>query len=118
MSIGAERWNLRDGSQIVIESPATVIKKKRESETEILFPYGATLFASTMGQLAGNHFLPIVEGRGFASADDKRAPRVAVINQAFARRCWPTGGAVGRTTPFDAGAPRLPGLPVAAGFEF
>ena len=36
-AIGAERWNLRDGSEIVIESPATVIKKKRESETEILF---------------------------------------------------------------------------------
>src|SRR5581483_3430855 len=25
------------------------------SETEILFPYGATRFASKMGQLAGNH---------------------------------------------------------------
>jgi transmembrane sensor len=36
-SIGAERWNLRDGSEIVIENPATVIKKKRESESEILF---------------------------------------------------------------------------------
>jgi hypothetical protein len=33
------------------------------SETEILFPYGATLFASKMGQLAGNHFATIDTGR-------------------------------------------------------
>jgi hypothetical protein len=33
------------------------------SETEILFPYGATCFASKLGQLAGNHFLTITEGR-------------------------------------------------------
>lgn len=32
------------------------------SETEILFPYGATCFASKMGQLAGNHFLTITQG--------------------------------------------------------
>lgn len=32
------------------------------SETEILFPYGSTSFASKMGQLAGNHFITIVEG--------------------------------------------------------
>jgi Protein of unknown function (DUF3830) len=29
------------------------------SEVEILFPYGATCFASKMGQLAGNHFATI-----------------------------------------------------------
>jgi Protein of unknown function (DUF3830) len=32
------------------------------SETEILLPYGGVRFASKMGQLAGNHFLTIVEG--------------------------------------------------------
>jgi len=33
------------------------------SETEILFPYGATRFASKLGQLAGTHFLTVIEGR-------------------------------------------------------
>jgi Protein of unknown function (DUF3830) len=32
------------------------------SETEILFPYGPTCFASKLGQLAGNHFLTVIEG--------------------------------------------------------
>ena len=32
------------------------------SETEILVAYGPTRFASKAGQLAGNHFLTIVEG--------------------------------------------------------
>ncbi|MDP9311223.1 MAG: DUF3830 family protein [Chloroflexota bacterium] len=38
------------------------------SETEILFPYGSACFASKMGQLAGNHFLTIVEGREHMAA--------------------------------------------------
>ena len=33
------------------------------SETEILFPYGSTAFASKAGPLAGNHFATIEEGR-------------------------------------------------------
>ncbi|HOI76153.1 MAG TPA: DUF3830 family protein [Methanofastidiosum sp.] len=33
------------------------------SETEILIPYGSTCFSSKMGQLAGNHFLTIIEGK-------------------------------------------------------
>ena len=32
------------------------------SETEILFPYGATAFASKAGALAGNHFATVTEG--------------------------------------------------------
>jgi Protein of unknown function (DUF3830) len=33
------------------------------SETEILLAYGNVHFASKVGQLAGNHFLTIIEGR-------------------------------------------------------
>lgn len=33
------------------------------SETEIILAYGSCCFASKMGQLAGNHFLTVVEGR-------------------------------------------------------
>jgi hypothetical protein len=32
------------------------------SETEILLPYGGCMFSSIVGQLAGNHFLTVVEG--------------------------------------------------------
>src|ERR671937_2467047 len=32
------------------------------SETEILFPYGSTSFASKAGPLAGNHFATVLEG--------------------------------------------------------
>ena len=32
------------------------------SETEILFVYGSSRFASKMGQLAGNHFLTVEQG--------------------------------------------------------
>ena len=32
------------------------------SETELIFAYGGVQFASKMGQLAGNHFLTVVEG--------------------------------------------------------
>jgi hypothetical protein len=33
------------------------------SETEIILAYGSCCFASKMGQLAGNHFLTVVEGK-------------------------------------------------------
>ena len=34
-----------------------------QSETELLFPYGACSFASKAGPLAGNHFATVVDGR-------------------------------------------------------
>jgi len=43
------------------------------SETEILLAYGAVNFASKLGQLAGNHFLTIVEGLDQLPTLGKRA---------------------------------------------
>jgi hypothetical protein len=42
------------------------------SETEIIMAYGACRFASKMGQLAGNHFLTIVQGREQLAALGKK----------------------------------------------
>ena len=40
--------------------------------------------------------LRIVEGRGFDDRDSLESPRVAVVSQAFAKRFWPDGTAVGK----------------------
>ncbi len=41
------------------------------SETEILFVYGSSCFASKMGQLAGNHFLTLEQGHEHLEAFGK-----------------------------------------------
>jgi predicted permease len=41
--------------------------------------------------------LPIRQGRAFSRTDTTRAPSVAIVNETFARRCWPHDTAIGRT---------------------
>src|SRR5271170_6504009 len=40
--------------------------------------------------------MALLEGREFRSMDDDKAPKVAIVNQAFARRYFPQGSALGR----------------------
>jgi predicted permease len=40
--------------------------------------------------------VPILQGRGFTSADTERSPGVIVINETMARRYWPGESALGR----------------------
>jgi putative ABC transport system permease protein len=40
--------------------------------------------------------MALTEGREFRSADDNKAPGVAIVNQAFANRYFPHGNAIGR----------------------
>jgi hypothetical protein len=42
------------------------------SETEFLFVYGSSHFASKMGSIAGNHFLTLIEGHEQLEAFGKR----------------------------------------------
>jgi predicted permease len=40
--------------------------------------------------------IPLLRGRGFTAQDDQRAPRVAVVNQAFSRSFFPNDDALGK----------------------
>jgi predicted permease len=40
--------------------------------------------------------VPIVEGRAFTSGDRPDTPRVAIVNETFARRYWPGESAIGK----------------------
>ena len=57
-------------------------------------------FNSTMDTVDEGYFetmgIPILEGRGFLASDTADAPRVAVVNEQFAKHYWPGGDAVGK----------------------
>ncbi len=43
--------------------------------------------------------IPILRGRGFLASDTAEAPRVAVVNEQFAKHYWPGAGCSGQTHP-------------------
>ncbi len=51
-------------------------------------------FFQTMG-------VPILRGRGFLASDTAEAPRVAVVNEQFAKHYWPAADAVGKRFRLD-----------------
>ncbi len=68
-------------------------------------------FVSTMDTVDEGYFetigVPILRGRGFLASDTAEAPRVAVVNEQFAKHYWPGADAVGKHIRLDkrAGAP-------------
>jgi predicted permease len=52
--------------------------------------------------------IPILRGRGFLASDTAEAPRVAVVNEQFAKHYWPGADAVGKHIRLDNSA----GIPV------
>jgi hypothetical protein len=55
--------------------------------------------------------IPLLQGRTFTDSDDERGQRVAVINDALAKRLWPGQNPIGR----HIGAPEGPEPLVVAG---
>ncbi len=57
-------------------------------------------FTSTMDTIDEGYFqtmeIPILRGRGFLASDTAEAPRVAVVNEQFAKHYWPGADAVGK----------------------
>ena len=45
--------------------------------------------------------MPLTQGREFRAMDDDKAPPVAIVNQAFAHRFFPTGDVIGRKLWFN-----------------
>jgi predicted permease len=68
-------------------------------------------FTSTMDTIDEGYFktmaIPILVGRGFLASDSADAPRVAVVNEQFAKHYWPGAEAVGKHIRLDSstGAP-------------
>jgi predicted permease len=63
-------------------------------------PPGESLQGHYSYGITGDYFLalgiPLREGRFLTSADSHRSERVCVVDEDFARRYWPTGGALGQ----------------------
>jgi len=63
-------------------------------------PSGESLQGHYLYQVTGDYFttlgIPLREGRFLTSADSHRADRVCVVDEDFARRYWPNGGALGQ----------------------
>jgi predicted permease len=63
-------------------------------------PAGESLHGHYFYQVTGDYFtalgIPLREGRFLIAADSHRADRVCVVDEDFARRYWPNGGALGQ----------------------
>jgi putative ABC transport system permease protein len=66
---------------------------RRPSRTETPPPVWAAAVDERYFETMG---IPLVAGREFTSADDRGAPRVAIVNDTLARHYWPDAPAIGK----------------------
>jgi macrolide transport system ATP-binding/permease protein len=72
---------------------------------EFQMPRDRENFNSTMDSVDEGYFktmrIPILRGRDFLASDAAEAPRVAIVNERFAKHYWPAGDAVGKHIHLD-----------------
>lgn len=96
----AERWQLRDGSRIVLETPSTVISKQHESSTDVLFQLSAGSAHFDVAHRPERAFRvqagPVrVEVMGTEFRIEKQEARAVVsVLRGRVRVSWPTGSRV------------------------
>jgi predicted permease len=86
----------------------TALIANDNSANGILLPGETEMTASRHGtsrQTARENYfttmeIPLLRGRGFTAQDDQRAPKVAIVNQTFARRYFPNDDALGMRITF------------------
>jgi putative ABC transport system permease protein len=54
--------------------------------------------------------IPVLKGRTFTDHDDEQALKVAVVNEALARRLWPTEDPIGKQLPLFRHSPTVVGV--------
>ena len=91
---------LEDFDRLAFVPEGFAMPKDRESFVAMMDTVDEGFF-ETMG-------VPLLRGRGFRTSDDGKAPRIAVVNESFARRYWPSQDAVGKRFRLD----RSDGAPV------
>jgi len=84
-----------------ISSNATPPRNGSDMRFEILGQPAAQQQKASVNLIGPGYFgilrIPLVEGRIWDDAENQSGARVAVINQALARRYFPNGGAIGRS---------------------
>ena len=83
-----------DFGRIAFVPDGFVMPRDRENFTSTLDTVDEGFFA-TMG-------VPILRGRGFLASDTAEAPRVAVVNEQFAKHYWPGADPVGKHIRLDS----------------
>src|ERR1700731_3825642 len=81
LPMGSVHFRLR----FTIESQAAESERSPVAEIEGVSPDYFALFK-----------VPLVRGREFTEADDSKAQRVALVNEALARKYWPAGDTLGQ----------------------